>query len=86
MSKKIGYNDLVNLSVEELHDLNHQIVEVLRLKQSELVRNFRVGDKVQFEHRGRVIEGVVRKVNRKTVAVTTDLGGFKCSPSLLTAI
>jgi|TARA_S200000501_G_scaffold3100_2_gene2754 hypothetical protein len=67
------------------------IITMIKLKQSEFqytaARQFAVGDRVSFESRkGNFLEGLIKKVNIKTIVVATNIGNWKVSPSLLTAI
>jgi len=49
-------------------------------------RNFSVGDKVSWIHKGRRTTGTVKQVNRKTVSVDEDNAytTWRISPSILT--
>ena len=48
---------------------------------------FVIGDTVQFTStRGRLIEGIVEKVNRKTINISTSTVSWRVSPSLLTKL
>ena len=49
---------------------------------------FTVGDTVQFTSGARLIEGIVEKVNRKTINVSTHtpVQKWRVSPSLLTKV
>jgi len=81
--------DITKLSEGELHTLNRQIVERLRLLQQmrthEKMLAFRVGDRISFETEGRgVLFGVLVRYNQKTVSVLTEDGEqWKVSPGLL---
>lgn len=84
--KKINIDDL---SYEELIDLNHRIVD--RLKRIDAVGDlmqvlgFKIGEEVEFvEKNGTTIMGIVTKLNKKTVSVTTKEGQrWNVSPRLL---
>jgi hypothetical protein len=54
--------------------------------QKDMQSQFAVGDKVTLKHRGRVVEGTVSKLLVKNITVETDIGTFRCSPSLLTKV
>lgn len=64
------------------NELN-QVVEAIKLKRQHLsrqaVRNFTVGDMVQFtsSRTGGRVNATVEKVNRKYVVVSTHIGGEK---------
>ena len=45
---------------------------------------FTIGDTVQFTSGSRLIEGIVEKVNRKTINISTHTQNWRVSPSLLT--
>lgn len=81
--------DIDKLTEAELTDLNHRIVERLRLLQQMRAHadmlEFRIGDLVTFRGDGRdTVEGMVTRYNRKTVTVLTRGGQrWNVSPSLL---
>ena len=54
--------------------------------QKDIQGQFAVGDKVTLTHKGRVVEGIVTKLLVKNITVETDIGIFRCSPSLLTKV
>lgn len=71
--------DIDRLSEAELVDLNHRIVERLRLLQQMRshvqMMEFKVGERVQFQPDGHpVVTGVLTRYNRKTVTVITETG------------
>jgi hypothetical protein len=71
--------DIDRLTEAELVDLNHRIVERLRLLQQmrSHVRmlEFKVGERVQFQPDGHPpVMGVLTRYNRKTVTVIADTG------------
>ena len=81
--------DIDKLTEAELIDLNHRVVERLRLlKQMRAhmaMMEFTIGDRVAFQadHRGRV-EGILTRYNRKSVTVITDDGHrWNVSPGLI---
>ena len=54
--------------------------------QKSVAQTFAVGDKVTFNAKGRVVEAIVLKVNRKTIKVKETQGvdfRWSVSPSLL---
>ncbi|HXT38623.1 MAG TPA: hypothetical protein VN887_01230 [Candidatus Angelobacter sp.] len=79
------------LTEEELVELNHRIVQRLRLMQEIRAHgnmmNFRIGQRVRFINpAGEVIRGVLTRHNRKSVTVVTDTGHqWRVSPSMLEA-
>jgi hypothetical protein len=82
--------DIDGLSEAELIDLNHRIVERLRLLQQmrahKKMLEFRIGDRVAFQADGRgTVEGMLTRYNRKSVTVITDDGHhWNVAPGLLT--
>jgi hypothetical protein len=81
--------DINKLTESELIDLNHRVVERLRLLNQmhahvEMLE-FKIGDRVVFQtdHRG-LVEGMLTRYNRKTVTVITDDGHrWNVSPGFL---
>lgn len=70
-------------------DLN-LIVEAVKLKRQYLertaVRQFIVGEKVQFTNRkGMPVGGTIRKINRKYIVVDTPIGGYRVPATMLTS-
>ena len=48
---------------------------------------FTVGDEVEFRSGSSLIQGIVEKVNRKTINVSVEFGrNWRVSPSLLTKV
>jgi hypothetical protein len=81
--------DIDKLTEAELIDLNHRVVERLRLlKQMRAhvtMMEFKIGDRVAFQadHRG-TVEGMLTRYNRKSVTVITDDGHrWNVSPGLI---
>lgn len=70
-------------------DLDH-VVELHKARSRNLITlsamKFTVGDTVQFTSGARLIEGIVEKVNRKTINVSTHTQKWRVSPSLLTKV
>ena len=70
-------------------DLDH-VVELHKARSRNLITltamKFTVGDTVQFTSGSRLIEGIVEKVNRKTINVSTQTQKWRVSPSLLTKV
>ena len=81
--------DIDRLTEAELIDLNHRIVERLRLLQHMRAHvhmlEFRIGERVTFQPDGRKpVKGMLVRYNRKSVTVVTDDGRrWNVSPSLL---
>lgn len=77
------------LDEDQLHILYHVVAERLRLAQMArtlyAMSNFHVLDRVSFSHNGKYYEGVVTRLNQKTVAVTLDDGSrWNVAPGFLT--
>jgi hypothetical protein len=71
--------DIDRLSEADLVDLNHRIVERLRLLQQMRshvqMMEFKVGERVQFQPNGHpLVTGVLTRYNRKTVTVIAETG------------
>ena len=83
--------DIDGLSLEELHQLNHRVVERIKMLQAMRAHvdmmAFNLGTKVSFDtDEGRVI-GTLVKYNRKTVNVLADDGRqYRVTPGLLSAV
>lgn len=81
--------DIDKLTEAELVDLNHRIIERLRLLQQMRTHvamlEFSIGERVEFQPDGRpVIAGIVTRYNTKTVTVITDTGArWRVAPRLL---
>jgi hypothetical protein len=77
------------LNEEDLLFLNRLIVERLKLisqfRSTSLMVRFTRGDRVGFQAPdGRMLEGIVLRLNKKTVSVTTDDGHqWNVAPGLL---
>ncbi len=80
--------DIEKLSMEELLELNRRIIhrfQYLRsLKTRAELDKFEVGDRVSFRSDGREVEGIVVRVNRKTVSVKTKDSHWTIPPKFLT--
>ena len=58
-----------------------------RLISRQEASKFIVGDEVEFRSGSSLIQGIVEKVNRKTINVSVEFGrNWRVSPSLLTKI
>ena len=81
--------DIDRLTEAELVDLNHRIVERLRLLQHIRAHadmlEFKIGERVTFQPDGRgPVQGMLTRYNRKSVTVVTDDGHrWTVSPALL---
>ncbi len=77
------------LTEAELIDLNHRIVERLRLlnqmRAHGQMLEFKIGDRVTFQPEGHPpVVGMLTRYNRKTVTIITEDGQhWNVSPSLL---
>ncbi len=80
--------DIEKLSLEELFELNKQVVRRIQylhsLKTRAQLDQFEVGDRVSFQSDGRAVEGIVVRVNRKTVSVKTKDSHWTIPPKFLT--
>ena len=82
--KRLGEDDLLFL--------NKLIVERLKLihqtRHANQMLEFTKGDRVSFQtSEGKTMEGVVKRLNKKTVSVIVDCGHqWNVSPSLLTLV
>ncbi len=80
------------LNEEDLRFLNNLIVERLNLisqaRATSLITRFTKSDRITFTASdGRIIEGAVLRLNKKTISVVTDDGHhWNVSPSLLRLI
>tara|TARA_R100000231_G_scaffold75400_1_gene58773 strand:- start:155 stop:439 length:285 start_codon:yes stop_codon:yes gene_type:complete len=71
---------------DDLKVVNTALSQQWSSLQKDIQGQFAVGDKVTLTHRGRVVEGIVTKLLVKNITVETDIGIFRCSPSLLTKV
>jgi hypothetical protein len=77
------------LTEEELRQLNHVVVQRLRLMQQIRAHgqmlNFRVGQSVAFaDSTGRLVRGIIARHNRKSVTVVTPDGHqWRVAPEFL---
>jgi preprotein translocase subunit SecA len=81
--------DFNSYSIKELSELNHQLVEHIRLRRQresqQVMHKFDLGDLVCFENDyGEVIEGRIIRFNQKSVTIEKDCGhSWRVSPQLL---
>jgi hypothetical protein len=82
--------DVEKLSLEELIDLNKRVVRrieyMMSLKTRSQLDRFELGERVVFHSEGRHIEGVVIRVNRKTLSVKTGEGYWNIHPRFVTKL
>lgn len=84
--------DINGLSEEELIDLNHRVVERLRLMRQVRTHvamlEFRIGEQVSFAPDGRgPLVGVITRYNKKSVTVLTSSGeSWRVAPYLLSRV
>ena len=74
-------------NIETSEELN-QLIEAFKLQRTYLARqsarSLTVGAMVTFEGRGgKMVTGVVDKINRKTVVVTTPTGKWRVTASMI---
>ena len=77
-----------SLSDDELHILYHQLNDRMRLarraRELYALQDFRLLDRVTFEHAGRRVEGTVIRINQRTVSVMSiDSVRWTVSPQFL---
>jgi predicted DNA-binding ribbon-helix-helix protein len=85
--KKLNQTTLKTIRNADDETLNAIIAEIKnrqRQMQQDIGSSFNVGDKVWFDanRRGR-IEGMISKINQKTIVVKTPTVTWKVTPSLL---
>ena len=81
-------SDLNKLNVQELTQLNHLVVSLIKAKQNDdnrsAIYSFRAGDSVSFSrHPGLKINGEVMQVKRTKVVVKTPAGNYLVPASML---
>lgn len=82
---------IANLNEDQLHTLYRLVVERLNLvhkaRALHAMRNFHMLDTVSFTHNGKYYEGMVTRLNQKTITVTLKDGNrWNVSPGALTKI
>jgi len=79
--------DIDKLSKEQLLALNRRIVERLNYLAAretlEVSKKFRVGDTVEFQSEESTIQGIVIRINRKTLSIRTKEGQWNIPPQFL---
>lgn len=77
---------LSEMNINELRQVSEYVSMMFKIQQQRAVSAFSKGDKVSFVSRsGDKIFGTVLKVNQKTVTLSTPVGQYKVSGSLLKA-
>jgi preprotein translocase subunit YajC len=86
----IDHIDIEKFSFDELVQLNRRIIRRLQylqtLKTQTVMDKFQVGDKVFFHSGGKHIEGVVIRVNRKTLSVHTQDADWNIHPGMVSKV
>lgn len=80
--------NLAQMSDDELLSLNHEIIDLLMARQRQERREgllaFDVGERVSFQGpEGRPINGTIKRVNQKTLTISTDHGLWKIDPGFV---
>ena len=82
--------DIEKLSLDELLELNKRIVRRIdylhSLKTRAHLARFEAGDRVTFQSEGRMVEGVVVRVNQKTLSIKTKDTYWRIHPRFLTKL
>lgn len=82
--------DIESLSLDQLLELNRSVIRRIEhlqgLKTRAHLERFDVGDRVSFQGDGRPAEGVVIRVNQKSVSVKTSDGYWRIHPRFLTKL
>lgn len=82
--------DIEKLSLEQLLDLNRRVcrrIDYLHgLKTRAHLDRFEVGDRASFQSDGHPVEGVVVRVNQKTISVKTKDTYWRIHPRFLTKL
>ena len=75
-------------SIEDLRDIQKALNQRWTELESRESLNFKVGDSVKFtsRKRGGVQIGIVKKINRKTIAIAVGNVTWRVSPSLLSPL
>lgn len=78
------FSDMDREDLNLFADLHKQTSKFLTRKEAS---EFVVGDEVEFTGRSRLIRGIVKKINVKTIIISAHTGrNWRVSPSLLTKI
>lgn len=75
------------LTPEQTHELYHFVLSRLKEKDEKeaekQMKKFRILDIVSFIYQGKKYEGIVNRINRKTISVLVDRVMWKVPPSQL---
>ena len=80
--------DLSRLSDDELIELNHKIVALLKARQRQShhqsILNFERGARISFQGpEGRLLHGTIARVNQKSLTIDTEHGTWRIDPSFV---
>lgn len=82
--------DIEKFSLDELLELNKLVVRRIdylhSLKTRAHLDRFEVGDRVTFQSESRMVEGVVVRVNQKTLSIKTKDTYWRIHPRFLTKL
>lgn len=82
--------DIESLSLDQLLELNRRVVRRIEhlqaLKTRAHLQRFDIGDRVSFQSEGRAVEGVVVRVNQKSISVKTSGAYWRIHPRFLTRL
>lgn len=82
--------DIEQLSLDELFELNGRIIRRVQylqgLKTQAALDRFSVGDTVSYQSDGRTVQGVVIRVNRKTLSIKTKDSHWNIPPRFVTKL
>lgn len=77
-------NSSIDLSIPQINEAFDLLRSRHSMKCQVQAMTFRVGDKVSFtDNIGRPLEGIVTKINRKTVGVNVNGRDWRVGPTLL---
>ena len=86
----MDYKDIEYLSLQQLIELHNTIVKRIRELQknqlSQQMQYFQVADHVSFLHEATVIEGIVIRINQKSLTIKTKEGCWYVDPRKVTKI
>ena len=82
--------DIEKLALEDLLDLNRRVIRRIQylssLKTRSQLDRYEVGDRVSFQSDGRAVEGIIVRVNRKTLSVRTKDSHWNLHPHFVTKL
>jgi len=82
--------DIEKLSLEELLELNRRVVRRIdylhSLKTRAHLDRFEPGDRISFQSDGHAVEGVVLRVNSKTLSIRTKDAHWNIHPRFVTKL